>query len=163
MSKEEFNQLTAVENKFEFIISQKTVSWINLLDKTAIAGFLKFYSVHCDEASTITELRSLASSAIKYFRKNQTTDEVEIENFNNTELSFIDENLSLKSNNSGENLANVTFIEDNQKKTEMNEEDTLSIGNKIKNLLDDLTNNSNFNKNIQSLKVDENTTINVTP
>jgi len=39
LSKEEFNALTPVEKKFEFIISQKTVSWILLLDKPEVVGF----------------------------------------------------------------------------------------------------------------------------
>jgi len=48
VSKDEFTALTPVEKKFEFIISQKTVSWILLLDKSEVVGFLKFCNIHCE-------------------------------------------------------------------------------------------------------------------
>jgi hypothetical protein len=63
LSKEEFNKLE-LKDKFEFIIPQNTVYWINLLDKSEIAGLLKFCNIYCDESFTITELRNLASDKI---------------------------------------------------------------------------------------------------
>ena len=68
LSKDEFNALTPIERKFEFIISQKTVSWILLLDKSEVVGFLKCCNIHCEESSTLVQLRELAKSAIKTFR-----------------------------------------------------------------------------------------------
>lgn len=139
LSKEEFYKLQQKE-KFEFIITQRTVAWINLLDKSELVNFLKFCNIYCEDSNTIVELRNLASSAIKSFRR-EDTDVIEIE-----------EDLSLNFNNSGDNWANETFIE---KDTETDNVDTLSIGYKIKNLLDDLRltnetenqhNNSNLNK-----------------
>lgn len=38
LSKTEFNNLQPLQ-KFEFIISQKTISWVHLLDKFEILGF----------------------------------------------------------------------------------------------------------------------------
>lgn len=163
LSKEEFNKLQQKE-KFEFIITQRTVAWVNLLDKSEVVGFLKFCNIHCEDSNTIAELRHLASSAIKSFRRDQNIDETETENLNDTELTFIEGELSINSNNSGDNLVNVTFIEDDQKNTKTDNVDTLSIGHKIKNLLDDLRTsdetenlyyNSNLNKNNQSLGVIE--------
>jgi hypothetical protein len=52
LEKEEFNQLP-VENKFEFIISHRTVAWINSSDKTELVGFLKFCNIHSEITSTI--------------------------------------------------------------------------------------------------------------
>lgn len=68
LSKEGFNKLQQKE-KFEFIITQKTVAWVNLLDKSELVSFLKFCKIYCEDSNTIGELRSLASSAIKSFRK----------------------------------------------------------------------------------------------
>jgi hypothetical protein len=70
LEKEEFNQLP-VEKKFKFIISHKTVAWINLLNKTESVGFLKFCNIQSEIKSTIVELRNLAKTAIKSFRNNQ--------------------------------------------------------------------------------------------
>lgn len=76
--------------------------------------------------------------------------------------------LLLNLNNSGDHLANITFKKDNLENTEINSIDNLSIGHKIKNLLDDLqetnttdcfTNNSNLKTNDKNLEVDKKTEI----
>lgn len=156
LGKEEFNQLP-VEKKFEFIISQKTIAWINLLDKNEIVGFLKFCNIHSEVSSTIIELRNLAKTALKNCRNNQDLDEDQDE----TELTFIESNSSINLNNSGDekelklkesnsllNLnnsrdqsASVTFIENNNliiKNIEPDSADTLNIENKIKSLPNEL-------------------------
>jgi len=74
LQKDEFNLLPA-QKKFEFIISQRTVAWINLLSKTEIVGFLEFCNIHSDISSTIVDLRNLAKVAIKSFRENGDLEE----------------------------------------------------------------------------------------
>jgi hypothetical protein len=110
LEKEEFIQLP-VEKKFEFIISHKTVAWINLLDKTELVGFLIFCNIHSEITSTIiVELINLAKTEIKSFRNNQDLDD----RLNETNLTFTDDSFPVNLNNSGDNLADLTFVENTE-------------------------------------------------
>lgn len=143
LNKDEFNQL-ATEKKFEFIISQRTLVWINLLNKTEIVGFLNFCNIHSDISLTIGELRNLAKSAVKSFRNDEDLEDSLIE----TDLTFTENNLTINLN-SGQNLSNVTVVEDdsNIKKTEAKNTDTVSITHQLQNLLCELqTSNQVDNK-----------------
>jgi len=140
LEKEDFNLLPE-QKKFEFIISQRTVAWINLLSKPEIVGFLKFCNIHSDISLTIGELRNLAKSALKSFRNNEDVED----SFNETELTFTEDNLP----NSDLNLLNVTGVEDvsNKKETELENIDTVSITHQLQNLLCELqTSNQVDNK-----------------
>jgi len=69
--KEDFNLLPA-QKKFEFIISQRTVAWINLLKKKPeIMGFLDFCNIHNDIPLTISDLRNLTKSALKSLKNDE--------------------------------------------------------------------------------------------
>ncbi|KAE9522532.1 hypothetical protein AGLY_017068 [Aphis glycines] len=156
LQKDEFNQLPA-QKKFEFIISQRTVAWINLLSKTEIVGFLEFCNIHSDISSTIVDLRNLAKAAIKSFREDGDLEE----SLNETDLTFTEENLPINLN-CEQTSVNKTVDEENSKKNI----DTGNIFSQLQNLLNELqtsnrvgdtSNNSNSTKYIQRLEVDKNT------
>lgn len=140
VSKDEFNALTPVEKKFEFIISQKTVSWILLLDKSEVVSFLRFCNIHCEESSTLVQLRDLAKSALKTFRGGL----LDTENFNDStaDLTFTENKLSLNLNKSKENLCEKNISEpSSQLELENKDTDTdrtKDVAQQLKNLLIDI-------------------------
>lgn len=142
LSKDEFNALTPVEKKFEFIISQKTVSWILLLDKSEVVGFLKFCNIHCEESSTLLHLRDLAKSAIKTFRVG-LLDTEDKDNYNDStaDLTFTENKLSLDFNNSQKNHCEKNISEpDSQVELETKGTDTVGpkdVAQQLENLLID--------------------------
>lgn len=156
LQKDEFNQLPA-QKKFEFIISQRTVAWINLLSKAEIVGFLEFCNIHSDISSTIVDLRNLAKAAIKSFREDGDLEE----SLNETDLTFTEDNLPINLN-CEQTSVNKTVDEENSKKSI----GTVNISSQLQNLLSELqtsnrvdgtSNNSKSAKYIQRLEVDKNT------
>jgi len=138
LSKEEFNALTPVEKKFEFIISQKTVSWILLLDKSEVVGFLKFCNIHCEEPSTLVQLRDLAKSALKTFRGGLLdTEDRNNPNDSTADLTFTENNLSLDLNKSHKNLCekNIKKPDSQLELKNINTVETGNVDQKLNNLL----------------------------
>jgi len=148
LQKDEFNLL----KKFEFIIFQRIVTWINLLSKTEIVGFLEFCNIHSDISSTIVYLKNLAKAAIKSFREDGDLEE----SLNKLDLTFTKDNLPINLN-CGQNSVNKTVNEENSKKSI----GTASMSSQLQNLLSELqtsnrvgetSNNSNSIKYIQRLE-----------
>uniref|UniRef100_A0A2S2NW23 Retrotransposon gag domain-containing protein n=1 Tax=Schizaphis graminum TaxID=13262 RepID=A0A2S2NW23_SCHGA len=141
LSKEEFNKLSPVEKKFEFIISQKTVAWIHLLDKSEVVGFLKFCNINCEESATLVELRNLAKAAVKNFRGEPFSSEENKESDDSIDLTFTEGNLSLNLNKSQPQFYdnNIEIKPQLQSQTILeNKDNTVETGNavdKLKNLL----------------------------
>ncbi|XP_029348561.1 uncharacterized protein LOC115035063 [Acyrthosiphon pisum] len=143
LSKDEFNALTPVEKKFEFIISQKTVSWILLLDKSEVVGFLKCCNIHCEESSTLVQLRDLAKSALKTFRGG-LLDTEDKDNFNDStaDFTFTENKLSLDLNKSQKNLSEKNISEPSSQleleNKDTNTDRTKDVAQQLKNLLIDI-------------------------
>lgn len=161
LSKEEFNKLSPVGKKFEFIISQKTVAWIHLLDKSEVVGFLKFCNINCEESSTLLELRNLAKSAVKNFRIESLGSEEKNNSDDSIDLTFTESNLSLNLNKSQVHFSdnNSEFKPQLQSETLENKNNTVETGNavqQLKNLLIDLEKSrspdSNTNKQSENYK-----------
>lgn len=135
LEKEDFNQLPA-QKKFEFIISQRTVAWINLLNKPEIVGFLDFCNIHSDISLTINELRNLAKSALKSFRTDEEAEYI----YNDIDLTFTEDNLQ----NIDQNLLNVTVGEDDNEKSRTKYNENLEVYKKTENqeLKNDFTTDS---------------------
>ena len=141
LSKDEFNALTPVEKKFEFIISQKTVSWILLLNKTEILGFLKFCNIHCEESSTLVQLRDLAKSAIKTFRGGLLdTEDRDSSNDSTADLTFTENKLSLDLYKSQKNHCEKNISEPDSQIELINKDtvETKDVAQQLKNLLIDI-------------------------
>lgn len=134
LEKEEFNKLSA-EQKFEFIISQKTLGWVNLLNKSELVGFLSFCNIHCEISASIVELRNLANSAVKSCRTlEQSTSE--------TSLTLPEDRLIVDSFKNQVDFLNSTFIKDEViESTETRGEDknnTPEVVEQLKQLLGDI-------------------------
>lgn len=156
LSKDEFIALTPIERKFEFIISQKTVSWILLLDKSEVVGFLKFCNIHCEESSArLVQLRELAKSAIKTFRGG-LLDTEDNDNFNDSsaDLTFTENKLPLEldksqkqfyeKNNSEPDLPRLGLENKNTDTVE-----TGDVAQQLKDLLINIEQTLSPNKNIE--------------
>ena len=64
VTKEQFLKFSPI-SKFEFISAQKTISWVNLLDKSKLIEFLNLYNVQCGDGATFSELRNLLTASLK--------------------------------------------------------------------------------------------------
>ena len=100
VTKEQFLKFSPI-TKYKFIGTQKTLFWINLLDKSELIEFLNFHNVHCANEATFLELRNLAIASLKRLRAE--------------DISNDDTNLIIPHFEENENsLLDLTFIDSDQ-------------------------------------------------
>jgi len=64
ISLEDFSKLSLTK-RFEFIISQKKLIWLNYLNKQELFDFLNHCNVDFNNTASFTELKKLATTYIK--------------------------------------------------------------------------------------------------
>lgn len=81
----EFSKLSLTK-KFDFIISQKKLIWLNYLNKQELFDFLNHCNVDFNKTASFTELKKFATTYIKQLQnyKNYKLDEIDEDNYDQT-------------------------------------------------------------------------------
>lgn len=135
ISVEDFLKLSLIK-KFEFIISQKKLIWLNYLNKQELFDFLNYYNVDFNNTTAYTELKKFATTYIKQLQnyKSDELDEPDKDNhdqtFYETDIPTVLESLDNNTSKSSDENASLSNILVDLNTFQLNNNETDIVDNK---------------------------------